>query len=208
MERENPIAAFVQTLTLREALKPEEGGKWGVVQAKDVGYDGKLNLSSIHRVRHLEWKREREPDLLNGDDVILQSRGVSYRSGIVPEGAADLVAANGVYALRPFVDKVDPHYLVMFFNLPGTQSALRQIATGSHILNIRRDALNTLLCELAVTLPSIREQRRFAALAHEIQRAHCIETRLHELRRGQLEGLIARGVTSKTRIARGDANER
>ena len=188
MERENPIAEFAQTVTLREGLKPEEGGTWGVVQAKDVGHDGELDLGRISRVRELPLRAE--PPLLRANDVILQSRGTSYRSGIVPVGAEKLVAGNGVYALRPHVDNVDPRYLVMYFNLPSTQSSLRQIATGTHILNIRRDALNGFLDQVALELPPIEEQRRLVVFGEAMQRANEIEGRLRELRLRLMGGLV------------------
>jgi hypothetical protein len=180
MDRENPIAEFAQTVTLRVGLKAEEGGTLGVVQAKDVGYDGKLDLSGVSWVRELHWKSE--PPLLRPNDVILQTRGTSYRSSIVPKDAPRLVAASGVYALRPRVDRVEPLYLVMVFNLPVSQIALRQIATGSHILNLRREALNSFLSETAVALPPLAEQRRFVLLGDAIQRAHAMESELVEVK--------------------------
>ena len=181
------IAEFAPTVTFRQAVKPEAGGVYGVIQARDVGRDGRLDLTDVARVHTLPFKGE--PPLLSIGDVVLQSRGTSYRAAVVAGNDARLVASGGVYVLRPDASRVDPRYLCFYFNLPPTQLSLRQIATGTYIPNIRRDAL----ARLEITLPPLEQQAIIAEAGEQIYRASEIEQRLFDLRLKQLHALIAGG---------------
>jgi hypothetical protein len=44
------VAGFGATVNFREAVRPEPGGPVAVVQAKDIGQDGTLDLSAVARV--------------------------------------------------------------------------------------------------------------------------------------------------------------
>jgi Type I restriction modification DNA specificity domain len=183
------IAEFGGTVNFREAVKPEPSGSLGIVQAKDVGL-GTLDMSKLVYLSELPVKGE--PPLLVPNDILLQSRGTTYRSAIVPEGIPALAAASNVYVLRTIGSCVDPRFLVLFFNLPATQAALRKIATGTHILNIRREEL----AALEVPVPSLRDQRALVALGELFNRSFELEQRLHQLRLQELHALIL-GRTKK-----------
>jgi Type I restriction modification DNA specificity domain len=183
------IAQFGATLNFREAVKPEPGGRVGIVQAKDVGL-GTLDVSGLVYVSELPIRGE--PPLLKTNDVLLQTRGTSYRCGIVPEGIPALVAAGSLYVLRTISPCIDPRFLVLFLNLPTTQAALRKVATGSHILNIRREEL----AALAVPMPPLRDQVALVALGELFNRSFELEQRLHQLRLQELHALII-GRTKK-----------
>ena len=133
-----------------------------------------------------------EPPLLRESDVLVQTRGTSYRSAIVPEGIPALAAAGSLFVLRPDTSIIDPRFLVLFFNLPATQAALRKIATGTHILNIRREEL----AALEVPVPPLRDQRALIALGELFNRSFELEQRLHQLRLQELHALIL-GRTKK-----------
>lgn len=177
------VTEFGATVNFREAVKPEPGAAFGIVQAKDVGA-GALNISGITYVSKLPMKGE--PPLLETNDVLLQSRGTSYRAAIVPDGIPVLAAASSLYVLRAKTKLTDPRYLVLFLNLPTTQAALRKIATGSHILNIRREEL----ASLEVPLPPLPDQRLLVGLGELIHRSFELEQRLHQLRLQELHALI------------------
>ncbi len=183
------IAQFGATLNFREAIKPEPEGRVGIVQAKDVGL-GALDMSGVAYVSELPIKGE--PPLLRAGDVLLQTRGTSYRSAIVPEGIPALAAVSSLFVLRPDTSIIDPRLLVLFFNLPATQAALRKIATGTHILNIRREEL----AALEVPVPPLRDQRALIALGELFNRSFELEQRLHQLRLQELHALIL-GRTKK-----------
>jgi hypothetical protein len=195
------IAEFAPTVTIREAIKPESDGVYGIVQARDVGRDGRLEISGVARVKSLPGGTL---PLLQVGDVVLQSRGTSFRAAAVSENDEQLVASGGVYVLRPDRSRVDPGFLVFALNLPATQSALRQIATGTYIPNIRRDAL----ASFKIALPSLQRQRLIAELGAEIFRVFEIEQRLFDLRLQQLHALINEGGKNAGDVAASPASKR
>ena len=104
-----------------------------------------------------------------------------------------MAAAGSLFVLRPDTSIIDPRFLVLFFNLPATQAALRKIATGTHILNIRREEL----AALEVPVPPLRDQRALIALGELFNRSFELEQRLHiQLRLQELHALIL-GRTKK-----------
>jgi type I restriction enzyme S subunit len=177
------IAEFGATLNFREAIRPEAGGRFGIVQAKDVGL-GKLETSGLAYVSDLPFRGA--PPCLQANDVLLQSRGTSYRSALVPAGNSALAAASSVYVLRVVSDQIDPRFLVLFFNLPATQAVLRKIATGTHVLIIRREAL----ASLEVPVPPLRDQRALIALGELVDHSFELEQQLHQLRLQELHALM------------------
>jgi hypothetical protein len=185
------VAGLGATVSFREAVRSEPGGPVAVVQAKDIGQDGTLDLSAVARVDTLPVKGDWP--LLRPGDVLMQSRGTSYRSCIIPQGQSAMVAAGGLYVLHPDASRLDSRYLVVVLNLPGTQAALRKAATGSRILNITRDALKAI--EIAV--PPLADQRALVELGDLVRRSFEIEQRLYQLRLQQLHGL-AIALTRRT----------
>src|SRR6185437_14013560 len=126
----------------RERIVHEPEGVYRVVQGKDVGLDGSLLLNGMARVKNVPGKGE--PDLLAEGEVVFQTRGVSYRAATVPQDAPPMVAAGSLFILRPGAARVTADYLALFLNPPATQAVLRQFATGSTILNLRRSAIEQL----------------------------------------------------------------
>src|SRR5258708_1851656 len=171
----------------RERIVHEPGGAYRVVQGKDVGTDGALNLESMARIADVPGKGP--PEVLRAGELVLQTRGLSYRAAVVPHDGPPMVAAGSLFILRPHPDRISPEYLVFFLNLPATQAVLRQSATGSTIPNLRRSAVE----EVQVPLPSLSDQQQLVALGGLVRRQADIEERLNILRQQELHLLaIAR----------------
>lgn len=171
----------------RERIVHEPGGAYRVVQGKDVGTDGALNLEGMARITEVPGKGP--PDVLGADELVIQTRGLSYRAAVVPRHAPPMVAAGSLFILRPHPDRISPKYLVFFLNLPATQGVLRQSATGSTIPNLRRSAIE----EIQVPLPSLSDQQQLVALSQLVRRQADLEERLNTLRLQELHLLaIAR----------------
>jgi restriction endonuclease S subunit len=122
------------------------------------------------------------PDVLSAGELVLQTRGLSYRSAVVPQGVPAMVAAASLFILRPDSNRISPDYLLFFLNLPATQGVLRQSATGSTIPNLRRSAIE----EVEVPLPSLPDQQQLVALNRLVRRQADIEERLTALRLQEL----------------------
>jgi restriction endonuclease S subunit len=174
----------------RERIVHDPSGAIRVVQGKDIASDGTLDLSGMVRVTEVPGKGE--PDVLRPGDVVLQTRGSSYRAAIVPRSDAAMVAAGSLYILAPDVSRIDPEYLVFFLSLPTTQATLRQLATGSTILNLRRSAVE----HLEVPLPNLSDQRRLVELGRLTRKQSEIAQRLNQLRLQELH-VLARECAKK-----------
>jgi len=171
----------------RERIVHQPGGAYRVVQGKDVGTDGALNLEGMVRIAAVPGRGP--PDVLAAGELVLQTRGLSYRAAVVPQHAPPMVAAGSLFILRPDPDRISADYLVFFLNLPATQATLRQHATGSTIPNLRRSAIE----EVQVPLPSLSDQQQLVALSQLVRRQADIEERLNSLRLQELHLLaIAR----------------
>ena len=167
----------------RERIVHEPRGKYLVVQGKDVGSDGDLILDGM--VRIVAAPSKRAPDILKPGEVVFQTRGVSYRAAIVPSADSPMLAAGSLFILTPDTTHVTPEYLVFFLNLPVTQAALRQMATGSTIPNLRRSEIE----QLEVPLPNLSDQRQLVELASLVRKQSDITERIHQLRLKELHVL-------------------
>jgi hypothetical protein len=189
----------------RERIVHETRGKYGVVQGKDIGTHGTLCLDDMVRLTKVPGKAE--PDVLRAGEVVLQTRGSTYRAAIVPRSDIPLLAAGSLYILTPDARHIDPEYLIFFLNLPGTQATLRQLATGSSILNLRRSAVE----EIEVPLPSLSDQHRLVELGRLVSKQSEIGERLNQLRLKELHALALnyakkQGAPSRTKGTRRGQN--
>ena len=113
-----------------------------------------------------------------------------------------MVAAGSLYILHADPARVSAEYLVFFLNLPATQMALRQLATGSAIPNLRRSAIE----QLQVALPSLSDQHQLVELSRLVRRQADIEGRLNILRLQELHLLAtARAAQTKDPAGKPDA---
>ena len=179
----------------RERIVHEPGGTYRVVQGKDIGSDGTLLLDGMVRIAEVPGKGA--PDTLGAGELVLQTRGLSYRAGVVPRDAPPMVAAGSLFILRPDPARITAEYLVFFLNLPATQATLRQLATGSTIPNLRRSAIE----QVQVALPSLSDQHQLVGLGQLVRRQADIEERLNILRLQELH-LLATACADKLSLQR------
>jgi restriction endonuclease S subunit len=176
----------------RERIVHEPDGTYRVVQGKDISSDGTIILDGMIRIEAVPGKGA--PDILAADEVVLQTRGLSYRAAIIPKDVPPMVAAGSLYILHVDRACVSAEYLVFFLNLPATQITLRQLATGSPIPNLRRSAIE----QLQVALPSLSDQHQFVELSSLVRRQADIEGRLNTLRLQELH-LLATARADETK---------
>lgn len=186
----------------RERIVHEPGGRFRVVQGKDIGSDGTLGLDAMVRLSEVPGKGM--PDVLRAGEVALQTRGLSYRAAVVPQSDIPMVAAGSLYVLAPDASRIDPEFLVFYLNLPGTQATLRQLATGSTILNLRRSAVE----HLEMPLPSLSDQRRLVELGRLVRKQSDVAERLNHLRLQELHALALECAKKAGGVATPPASKR
>jgi hypothetical protein len=167
----------------RERIMHDARANFLVVQAKDVGSDGTITVEGMV---HTAPPNKKAPDILAPGEVVLQTRGVSYRAAIVVKAPLPMIAAGSLFILTPDTPKVSPEYLVFFLNLPATQAQLRQSATGSTIPNLRRAAIE----QLEVPLPPLADQARIVELASLLRKQTELTERINKLRLQELHALM------------------
>lgn len=183
IHRIQDIATVRMGSAFRERIVHAPRGSFLVVQGKDINSTGTLDLDGMVRVTNAPGKGG--PDTLRAGEVVIQTRGLTYRAAVVPSSADSMIATGSLFILAPDRTRIDPEYLVLFFSLPATQAMLRQLATGSTIPNLRRSAVE----HLEVPLPSLADQRRLVELWRLVRKQSDIAERLNQLRLQELHAL-------------------
>lgn len=166
----------------RGRVVQQANGNVVVIQLKDIGDDGRLDLNDSVRVALPDLGQHH---LLRRGDILLRSRGKTNVVAIFDREAERAVLAAPLILIRPQVN-VWPAYLAWFFNSPTTQASLARLAIGTSQQIINAEAVK----QLDVPLPSMEQQKAIAeigALAREegqlstellARRRHLIEARL------------------------------
>lgn len=190
MVRLGEIASIRAGSPFRERIVHAPSGTYRVVQGKDVGLDGTLVLDAMIRIADAPGRGA--PDVLVADELVLQTRGFTYRAAVVPTDTPPMVAAASLTILHPNPARASAEYLTFFLNLPATQATLRQLATGSTIPNLRRAVIE----QVQVPLPDLLDQQRLVALSNLVRRQADIEERLKYLRLQELHLLACARANS------------
>jgi type I restriction enzyme M protein len=96
-------------------------------------------------------------------DVLLSRSGTIGKTGIVRNGAAGAVAANGLYVIRVEQSQLDPNFLMAYLSSPACQNWLAAQRRGAAIQHLNRDVLD----RLPVPLPPLPLQVRAASQFQE-----------------------------------------
>jgi|ERR1039458_238322 hypothetical protein len=184
------IAALSAGFPFRGAVKPVRGGNALVVQMKNVDPQSGIDWTSVTR-SNLPGKKE--PDWLREGDIIFAARG-SRNYAVVVEGApANAVCSPHFFVLRVRNQSATlPAFLAWQINQGPAKKYFEQSATGSYILNIRRQVLE----HLEVVIPERAQQEKVVALNRAAQTERAIMERLIANRKTQMEA-IARGLQTK-----------
>jgi hypothetical protein len=166
------IAEISHGYSFRGRIEADPDGDVLVIQPKDLGEDGAVDFSQAIRKSDVPI---RSSFLLRAGDVLFQPRGVTYRAALVGNLAWPAIAAAPVYVVRPDPARVRAPYLAAFLNDPQTQTLLRQAATGTHVPQVARGALEA----LEIPLPALADQDALGELARLVIHKKKIEDALN-----------------------------
>lgn len=93
-------------------------------------------------------------------DVCFARMAATDKAFTIGTEAADLILSTGFAALRPDLDRVEPRFLMHWLRTPRFQGQKDRLCTGA----TQRAITNDKIAQLSVPLPSLREQRRLAAI--------------------------------------------
>lgn len=170
-----------------DALSP---GPVAVVQMRNVDAET-IDYDSLTRV---SLPTTRRPDFLQTGDVIFTTRGRRNSALALKDVPGLAVCSPHFFVLRVIQpEALLPEFLAWQINQKPAQEYLQQAATGSHILNITRGAIES----VPVAIPSLEVQRALVALAEQARRERELMHALISNRQCQLDAISASILTSR-----------
>ncbi|WP_425907505.1 restriction endonuclease subunit S [Nitrobacter sp. TKz-YC02] len=138
-------------------------------------------------VSRIELPPARRVVPLDEGDVIFSTRGIRTYAVALDPPPFPTVCSPHFFVLRPCGSKLDPRFLAWQINQAPAQEYLQREATGSHILNIRREVIE----RLEIVIPSRARQAAIVAFAETVAREKRLLARLIENRQQQMNALAA-----------------
>lgn len=174
----------------RGAIDALERGEVAVIQMRNI--EGELiDWPSVTRVA---LPAKRAPEFLANGDVIFTTRGRRNFALAIEDVAGPAVCSPHFFVLQSREpDRLLPAFLAWQINQKPAQEYLQQAATGSHILNITRAAIES----LPLALPPVAVQRAIVELADTAQRERDLVNALINNRQRQLDAVAARILISE-----------
>lgn len=174
----------------RGAVDALEPGPIGVIQMRNIEGEG-VDWPSLVRVT---LPTKRAPDLLADGDVIFSTRGRRNYALALTDIPGAAVCSPHFFVIQPHEpDRLRPDFLAWQINQKPAQEHLQQAATGSHILNITRGAIEN----LPIVIPPLHLQRSIIAMADAAKRECDLIGALLVNRQRQLDAVAAQILTSE-----------
>lgn len=154
-----------------------------MLQMRDVDMEAGIQWDTATRIQP---PGKRSPDYLADGDVIFTSRGARNLSLPITSPPGPAICAPNFFVIR--VRKPSaclPRYLAWFMNQSPVQNYLQREATGSSIMNIRREVVE----RIEIPVPSLSWQNAIIRIYDDSRREREILRNLIQNRNQQLEAL-------------------
>lgn len=165
------IASISAGFPLRGSVNALASGEVAIVQMRNIASGSSVMWDATNKV---ELPTKRKHDWLQEGDVIFAARGAKNYAVALYDVPNRSVCSPHFFVLRAKTG-CNPEFLAWQINQKPAQEYFKRSATGSHIMNIRREVIE----KLRIALPSLTRQRAIVQFA----RASIAERRA-------LEGLI------------------
>lgn len=176
---------------VRSAISDVPEAPHRLVTIGDVSDDG----IDFERVAKMDLGNRIWKYVLNPGDILLRSRGASYKSAVVPLLDGPTVATAPIYVLRLHVDDVLPEYLSWWINRDEIQDQLASEARGSYIPTVSRDSF----AKLWIPLPPLDIQARIAEMEDLRRQERRLMHRFEDLRRREIQLALEQAVFKHTK---------
>ena len=162
------VAAIAAGYPLRGSVDELASGDVAIVQMRNVDADGGVNWDEVQRIA---LPSKRPPAFLAVGDIIFTTRGSRNFALALDAVVGEAVCSPHFFVIRALdANRIAPAFLAWQINQRTAQEYLQREATGSHILNIRREAIEN----LPLAIPPPATQRAIVALADAARaRAGC-----------------------------------
>lgn len=183
------VAAISAGYPFRGAVDDLPHGDVGVVQMRNVDAEAGVDWDAVQRVT---LPSKRAPTFLAAGDIIFTTRGARNHALALNEVPGLAVCSPHFFVIRSRdPSRIVPAFLAWQINQRPAQEYFQREATGSHILNIRREVIEN----LPVAVPPVATQHIIVALAEAVHAERAALTRLIDNRNQQLEA-IALGLAT------------
>lgn len=176
------VAQIAAGHPLRSAVDDFPAGETGVIQMRNVDAEMGVDWVGVSRI---ELPPARRIELLNPGDVIFSTRGARTYAAALGEIPFPTVCSPHFFVLRVWDQAIVPRFLAWQINQAPAQEYLQREATGSHILNIRREVIE----RLEIVIPSLARQMAIVAFAEAAAREKQLLAGLIENRQQQMNAL-------------------
>lgn len=154
-----------------------------MLQMRDVDMEAGIQWDTAVRIQP---PGKRSPDYLANGDVIFTSRGARNLSLPITSPPVPAICAPNFFVIRVREPSTClPKYLAWFMNQSPVQNYLQREATGSSILNIRREVVE----RIAIPVPSSSQQSAIVKMDDDSRRERKILRDLIHNRNQQMEAL-------------------
>ena len=187
------VAAIAAGYPLRGAVDELESGDVAIVQMRNVDAVSGVEWAEVRRV---SLPSKRPQAFLAEGDILFTTRGTRNFALALDAVEGEAVCSPHFFVIRVCDAKqIDPQFLAWQINQRAAQEYFQREATGSHILNIRREVIEC----LQVAVPPLATQRTIVALADAARAERAALTQLIDNRNQQLEA-IAFGLAIPERL--------
>lgn len=187
------VAAIAAGYPLRGAVDELSGGDVAIIQMRNVDAQTGVNWNEVQRV---ELPSKRAPAYLAAGDILFTTRGTKNFALALDDVEGEAVCSPHFFVIRVCdANQIDPQFLAWQINQRAAQEYFQREATGSHILNIRREVIES----LQVAIPPLAMQRTIVALADLARAERAALIQLIDNRNQQLEA-IALGLATPERL--------
>ena len=169
---------------LRSGVDEFPAGDTGVIQMRNVDPEAGVDWASVSRI---ELPPARRIEFLTAGELIFSTRGARTYAVALEAAPFPAVCSPHFFVLRVRGAELDPRFLAWQINQAPAQEYLQREATGSHILNIRREVVE----RLEIVIPSRARQAAIVALADDAAREKRLLSALIENRQQQMNALAA-----------------
>lgn len=178
------VAEIAAGHPLRSGVDEFPAGDTGVIQMRNVDPETGVDWGSVSRVK---LPPARRIEFLGPGDVIFSTRGARTYAVALGTAPFPAVCSPHFFVLRIRGPAVEPRFLAWQINQAPAQEYLQREATGSHILNIRREVIE----RLEIAIPSLARQAAIVAFAEDAAREKRLLSALIENRQQQMNALAA-----------------
>jgi restriction endonuclease S subunit len=177
------LATIAAGYPLRGAVDALPEGDVAVIQMGDVSAEGGIDWYNVSRVT---LPRSRDESYLRKGDVIFTTRGARNFALAIDDIQGQAVCSPHFFVIRIMPQwNLLPEFLAWQINQRPVQEYFQREATGSFILNIRRDVMEA----TPIAFPDLAKQHSIVALADTALAESAALNRLIKNRHDELEAI-------------------